>query len=139
VRDVDRDILKQIERGHLTIDADTLEVSYYHRRRNRWYTKTPIQHPKSGRWKFLFGNNRTSIYRNRLVWMYFNGPVPDGCVVDHIDGDNQNDHIENLQLMEIGQSHQQGNGVQADKVLDELSWWFDMVGYWGYDPIEGQS
>jgi hypothetical protein len=67
--------------------------------------------------------------------MYFNGPVPNGYVVDHIDGDNQNDYPKNLQLMEMGQSHQQGNGIRDDKVLNELSWWFDMVGYWGYDPV----
>jgi hypothetical protein len=137
MRDVDREVQARIERGNLIINPETLEVSYYHRNNDRWYTKKPNQHPKSGRWRFQFaiGDKRNNIYRNRLVWMYFNGPVPDGYVVDHIDGDNQNDYPGNLQLMEIGTSHQQGNGVQADKVLDELSWWFDMVGYWGYEPV----
>jgi hypothetical protein len=68
--------------------------------------------------------------------MFHNGSVPNGCFVDHIDGYNQNDRVENLQLMKIKESHQQGNGVQVDEALGELSWWFDMVGYWGYDPIE---
>lgn len=33
---------------------------------------------------------------HRTVWEYYNGPVPKGCHVHHIDGDRSNNNIENL-------------------------------------------
>ncbi len=32
----------------------------------------------------------------RIVWEYFNGPVPDGMVIDHLDGNAHNNCLENL-------------------------------------------
>lgn len=36
---------------------------------------------------------------HRLVWEAFNGKIPDGFHVDHIDGDRHNNKLENLQLL----------------------------------------
>lgn len=36
---------------------------------------------------------------HRFVYEYFNGPIPAGLVVDHIDGDRLNNSVENLQLL----------------------------------------
>ena len=36
---------------------------------------------------------------HRLVWILFNGPVPKGLVIDHIDRDRQNNRIENLRAV----------------------------------------
>lgn len=38
-------------------------------------------------------------YIRRLIWIYHNGKIPDNMVMSHIDGDNTNNHIENLQLL----------------------------------------
>ena len=35
---------------------------------------------------------------HRLIWVMFNGDIPDGIVIDHIDRDITNNHIENLRL-----------------------------------------
>jgi len=36
---------------------------------------------------------------NRLVYMAFNGEIPEGYEVDHIDGDRFNNSIDNLQIL----------------------------------------
>lgn len=41
--------------------------------------------------------NQTLVHR--FVWEYFNGPIPEGLVVDHIDGDRCNNSLHNLQLL----------------------------------------
>ena len=35
---------------------------------------------------------------HRLIWIFFNGDIPDGFQIDHIDGDKHNNRIENLRL-----------------------------------------
>lgn len=39
---------------------------------------------------------------HRFVWEYYNGPIPKGYVVHHIDEDKSNNAIENLELMKLG-------------------------------------
>lgn len=39
-------------------------------------------------------------YMHRFVWEHFNGPIPDGMHVHHIDHDRGNNGIENLELIE---------------------------------------
>ena len=125
------ELLEKIERGHLHVCHQTGVVSYWHRGRMRWYEKKPRQHEKSGRWKFAFKigpNKSTSVYRNRLVWMYFNRrPIPQGYVVNHVDGDNQNDHPSNLSLMRKVDSDRQGNQMQCGGELDD---WIAFLDFW---------
>ena len=33
----------------------------------------------------------------RLVWLHFNGPIPEGLEIDHFDGNPRNNHPENLE------------------------------------------
>ena len=37
---------------------------------------------------------------HRVIWEMFNGEIPDGLWVDHIDGDSRNNNIDNLRLVE---------------------------------------
>ena len=41
---------------------------------------------------------------HRMVWEYYNGPIPEGCHVHHRDGDKCNNNIENLVLLD-GHEH----------------------------------
>lgn len=54
---------------------------------------------------------KTGHYRNpngglhRRVWESYNGPIPDGMIVHHIDHDPGNNEIENLMLMSPSEHH----------------------------------
>ena len=39
------------------------------------------------------------IAEHRLVWEARHGPIPEGMVIHHVNGDNQDNRIENLQLV----------------------------------------
>ena len=38
-------------------------------------------------------------YVHRWVWKAFNGEIPNGFVIDHIDADKTNNHLSNLQML----------------------------------------
>ena len=133
--DIEQELFDRILHCELHVDSQTLVVSYKHRRNNRWYQKKPDYHPVSGRARFRFGPKRLTVYRNRIVWMYFNRrAIPDGYVVDHIDLDCKNDAPNNLRVQCANGSHKQGNDIQSDKVLEMLCDYFDMCGFLGHPP-----
>lgn len=41
----------------------------------------------------------TKYQAQRIIWELFNGPIEDDLVIDHIDGDTNNNLIENLRLV----------------------------------------
>ena len=46
--------------------------------------------------------NKTYFRLHRLVWEAFNGEIPEGMTIDHINNDKQDNRLENLQLMTLG-------------------------------------
>lgn len=54
-----------------------------------------------GYWMFssnIFGKSRM-YYCHRIIWELFNGPIPDGMQIDHIDMDRSNNTLSNLRLV----------------------------------------
>lgn len=101
-------------------------VSIWHGGHGRWKTKQPDQHPKSGRYRFRFGPRRQTVYRNRLVWMLYNGMrIPEGSVVDHKDTNPLNDHPSNLVIHSREESDRQGYDAQCEKNWIEVASFFD--------------
>ena len=43
--------------------------------------------------------NGKNYYLHRVTWEFFNGPIPDGMDVDHIDGNGTNNNLENLRIV----------------------------------------
>lgn len=41
---------------------------------------------------------------HRVIWEMERGPIPDGMCIDHIDGDTQNNRIENLRLATLSEN-----------------------------------
>jgi hypothetical protein len=49
--------------------------------------------------------NGTYYFAHRIVWEMHKGKIPDGLVIDHIDGDRANNKIENLRVCTFQQNH----------------------------------
>ena len=46
-----------------------------------------------------FSLNYRKVLLHRAVWIYHNGAIPDGMVIDHINRDNSDNRIENLRCV----------------------------------------
>lgn len=42
--------------------------------------------------------NGKSLYCNRVIWIMFNGEIPDNMLIDHFDGNPHNNKIDNLRI-----------------------------------------
>lgn len=74
---------------------------------------------------------------HRLVYMTFVGPIPDGMVIDHIDGNTRNNSVNNLRCVTLSQNRQNPNtayknfkGVlQVDKKTNQIINEFPSIAY----------
>lgn len=46
---------------------------------------------------------------HRLIWEMFNGPIPDGFFIDHIDNNSLNNNIDNLRLVDASENQRNIN------------------------------
>jgi hypothetical protein len=51
------------------------------------------------RLKFNYEGKRYQILVHRVVYSFFNGEIPDGMQINHIDGDKKNNALSNLELV----------------------------------------
>jgi hypothetical protein len=65
------------------------------------------------------GGIRKTYYVHRFVWEYFNGPIPKGLVIDHIDSDRFNNRLENLQVLSPRDNVRKGPKVKLTQNLAE--------------------
>ncbi|MFW6377516.1 MAG: HNH endonuclease signature motif containing protein [bacterium] len=79
--------------------------------RNQRNQETGRNYPKqefNGRWYYLYTGERYYSkgrnYLHREVWKHYNGEIPEGYHIHHVDGNPANNKIENLQLIE-GSEH----------------------------------
>ncbi len=57
------------------------------------------------RWVDDTGNERSQrIYSSRVVYFLHYGELPEGALIDHIDGDHQNNHPDNLRACTLQQN-----------------------------------
>lgn len=61
------------------------------------------------------GTNCPNVRMHRYVWEYYNGPIPEGYEVHHIDGNKGNNDISNLQLLTISEHKK----FHADNLSEE--------------------
>lgn len=57
-------------------------------------------------------NKRKDFFVHRLVWEAFNGPIPSGMQVNHINEDKEDNRLDNLNLMSPKENTNWGTGVE---------------------------
>ena len=71
------------------VDEDKHNSEEYQFFDGHWYKKTENGHYRGYHGKYI----------HQAVWEHFNGEIPKGYIIHHIDGDKSNNEISNLQLM----------------------------------------
>lgn len=56
-------------------------------------------------------NKRKDIRKHRMIYEYFYGPIPNGYIINHLDGNKQNNSIHNLEMTTA-----KGNAQHAAKI-----------------------
>lgn len=83
--------------------------------------KIEMKPSKSGnyyRFNAAYGINK-KILVHRAVWEAFNGPIPEGLDIDHIDGDPSNNSLSNLQAISHSENIKKRN-IDYSYVTDNL-------------------
>jgi hypothetical protein len=62
--------------------------------------------------RVMVNHKRTTCLAHRLVWIHFHGPIPDGQVINHKNGQKKDNRPENLEV-----TTHSGNQVHAIRVL----------------------
>ena len=57
---------------------------------------------------------------HRYVWEFYNGKIPNGCEIHHIDGDHSNNTIENLQCL----TKPEHEKIHSEMLSDEKKEWY---------------
>ena len=79
--------------------------------------------------KYRHINSVTNGYakQHRMIWEYYNGEIPRGYAIDHIDND-KGDSIHNLQMLTV-QAHDKKTGIErlgknnpVHKIKDKVEW-----------------
>src|SRR3990167_5275660 len=89
-------------------------------RTNRFYFQRSAYKKFDGKTGFL----------HRDVWKYYNGKIPNGYLVHHIDGNTSNNDIANLELVLIGEHAKRHNWGIWDGMEEHLKTIQDKAKEW---------
>lgn len=76
--------------------------------------------------RVVVGVKRKGYSAHRIIWQMFNGEIPQGMVIDHLDGNPWNNKIENLQCKTIRANNQnRGAHYESNTGISGVSWSID--------------
>ena len=87
---------------------------------------------------FTITEGRKTIQRTRLhrvVWEAFNGKIPQGMEVDHMDDDRSNNDLSNLRLLTKGQNISRAKRLLSNKQMETIKY-LKSLGYRQVDIAE---
>ncbi len=73
------------------------------------YIKPQVSTPGYHQFRCSYDGVIKSIQYHRFVWEAFNGEIPDGFVIDHIDNNKTNNALSNLRLLTHEENLSRGN------------------------------
>lgn len=65
-------------------------------------------------------NSTTSTRLHRCVWEYYNGKIPSGYEIHHIDHDKSNNEIDNLAMVTEAEHHKIHTAEMSDEIRNRL-------------------
>ncbi len=103
--------MKRLYRGYVVHDDGRVE-----RKDGKGFIKQHIA--KSG--YSLFDVGGKSVRTHRVVWEAFNGKIPIGMEIDHVDEDRSNNKLSNLRLLTIGENRSRAKRSVTDKQIEDI-------------------
>ena len=73
---------------------------------------------------------------HRVVWKAFNGPIPDGMTIDHIDNNKLNNRLDNLQLLTSGENNSKDKQKLSKKQIELITYLKANTNYTTYQIAE---
>lgn len=104
-------------------------------RKGREAGQSSLMYKDLAYWNVAVNNSRYKAHR--IVWEILKGPIPEGYIVDHLDGNGENNRIENLET-KIIRHNAQNKRMQQDNTSGVTGVYRDakirsngrMVPYW---------
>lgn len=83
---------------------------------NRWGKQVGMGIAKGNGYHYIKNKKRA-----RIVYELFKGPIPEGLVINHIDGDKCNDNIDNLEAITMGENNKHAYDTGLKQPLKKFS------------------
>lgn len=82
----------------------------------------------------------TYYFAHRVIWVMHNGEIPNGLIIDHIDGDRSNNKLENLRVCTFQENHfNRGKQSNNKSGFKGVSWHKQKQKWVAQIKIEGKN
>jgi len=120
-------ILNAIKKGEFIIDEDGQIWRHRKGKLVRAEHRTPQGYLQIRK---MVNNKRYHTGAHRVVWEYFNGRIPDGYIINHKNGQKDDNRPWNLELPTVTQTGQKNPATKlTDKQVDEIRLAYSGGGY----------
>lgn len=134
-------------KSHPLPTQETLQERFYYRDGALYYRKQNRGGPKAGAMAGgVFANGRRRItvdgrtyHRSRLILVWHGIEIPEGYVVDHINGDHTDDRVENLRAVTIRENGQNLTRHRTSVIPVGVTWLRDKWSARISCPVRGLS